>query len=719
VINGTTIAVADPENDCRNKGFCSLPCNGGDCASERDCSDASVCDDDFFDYTVGKCVDTSLEVQECGQSQYDNDTARVFVGLGCYEPLADETQCLNEVPGGRWVTRTRSEQECLDLNRIYCYTDPETYVTNMTISECTAIGGDWGYMFGWIFHWQTAQWSLGSPITLQWLNRSVDLAYGEAKLAWDTDRLLLNTPNVIADLYSIEQSAAAKCRAGQASELINAIACSCASDGERSNACFEQYNPTTALTQQVICRGVQNYIFLQQADVVIEPNDVLMQSSICTLVQNSIVGASEFEVMTNNELSNFFLRFARDTYRIVQNANNATIGKIVSDGLAFDFNADAEILRARICMEGDVTAVDLAKFGVADVGLADWSTKSITPMSLPVIWNGTHLCAYVYNITDNDAELNTNIYFFIQRVENWQEQLPQMEFTQAELGLIISLIICYTFTLGFSGYRIIEMIRYGYVAQIKILIYCFLAGLFLVRLLYFLLLVGNVFAIESRGDYVLIELPSFLYFSTLSVYVIVWAVSLRSALDMGNDTKRLLQRATLIVNGSIYLIFILLIILYETLRPAPVVECNGLLVTNDLTTSSGIALAYRLFVTSISFALMLCFAIYGIKATRLMGRNSQIKSKNTAKNKTMQTTAISASGLLVQCIYFLLLLVVNFQNNILSLAVLFVVEIGVGVTLLVLTDVRKKISSTSGTRMQSRTGGSSTNSSGTNHSSKL
>jgi hypothetical protein len=53
------------------------------------------------------------------------------------------------------------------------------------------------------------------------------------------------------------------------------------------------------------------------------------------------------------------------------------------------------------------------------------------------------------------------------------------EFTQAELGLIISLIICYTFTLGFSGYRIIEMIRYGYVAQIKILIYCFLAGLFL------------------------------------------------------------------------------------------------------------------------------------------------------------------------------------------------------------------------------------------------
>ncbi len=81
------------------------------------------------------------------------------------------------------------------------------------------------------------------------------------------------------------------------------------------------------------------------------------------------------------------------------------------------------------------------------------------------------------------------------------------------------------------------MIRFHFLAQIKILIYCFLAGLFLgtsasgnwdgahfllVRLLFFLLLVGNVFVTDSRGDYVLIELPSFLYFSTLSIYVIVW-----------------------------------------------------------------------------------------------------------------------------------------------------------------------------------------------------
>jgi hypothetical protein len=91
-------------------GFCSAPCYDGDvpvdCASAPECFLTGYCNDYFFDNVIGKCIDTSSEEFGCGQSQYDNETAREFViGLGCYEPLAtDETQCLTEVPGGRWVT---------------------------------------------------------------------------------------------------------------------------------------------------------------------------------------------------------------------------------------------------------------------------------------------------------------------------------------------------------------------------------------------------------------------------------------------------------------------------------------------------------------------------------------------------------------------------------------------------------------------------------------
>jgi hypothetical protein len=59
---------------------------------------------------------------------------------------------------------------------------------------------------------------------------------------------------------------------------------------------------------------------------------------------------------------------------------------------------------------------------------------------------------------------------------------------------------------------------------------------------------------------------------------------MRSTLDVGKGTKKLLHRVTLSVNAAIYLLFIVLIILYETLQPAPVIECNGLLITYDIAT---------------------------------------------------------------------------------------------------------------------------------------
>ncbi len=47
--------------------------------------------------------------------------------------------------------------------------------------------------------------------------------------------------------------------------------------------------------------------------------------------------------------------------------------------------------------------------------------------------------------------------------------------------------------------------------------------MFLVRLLFYLLSVGGVFATQNaHGVYILVELPSFLYFSALSFFVVLW-----------------------------------------------------------------------------------------------------------------------------------------------------------------------------------------------------
>lgn len=124
--NGTVLNISDPVSlslpvdivdvnliflqlECQSMAFCSEKCidNGlqVDCVSEAECLLAGICNDAYFDYEIGKCIDTSVETFECGLSQFDNATAREFIrGMGCYEPLATtEEECLTQVPWGRWV----------------------------------------------------------------------------------------------------------------------------------------------------------------------------------------------------------------------------------------------------------------------------------------------------------------------------------------------------------------------------------------------------------------------------------------------------------------------------------------------------------------------------------------------------------------------------------------------------------------------------------------
>ncbi len=91
---------------------------------------------------------------------------------------------------------------------------------------------------------------------------------------------------------------------------------------------------------------------------------------MCTLLQNAIISANEFNVVQQDKLSNFFLSFNADNNeRSIRNSNNATIGKIASDGLSFDFDSEGVIERALICIQGDVSSIDTNKYSVADVGL--------------------------------------------------------------------------------------------------------------------------------------------------------------------------------------------------------------------------------------------------------------------------------------------------------------------------------------------------------------
>jgi hypothetical protein len=94
------------------------------------------------------------------------------------------------------------------------------------------------------------------------------------------------------------------------------------------------------------------------------------------------------------------------------------------------------------------------------------------------------------------------------------------------LALIIICIIFYAFCAAFTLAKAIIIMQLRKWHQLTYVVLLILCALCVVRLLFFLLTVGG--AVLSAGDYVIIELPSFLYFSALSFFVIIWYVDLEA-----------------------------------------------------------------------------------------------------------------------------------------------------------------------------------------------
>jgi len=69
----------------------------------------------------------------------------------------------------------------------------------------------------------------------------------------------------------------------------------------------------------------------------------------------------------------------------------------------------------------------------------------------------------------------------------------------------------------------------------------------------------------------------------------------------------------LIVNGILYVVFILLIILYELFVDDTEVKCGGRIVEESVRTAQIISIMYRSFVCAVAVIFGLSFSIYGMK----------------------------------------------------------------------------------------------------------
>jgi hypothetical protein len=701
ILHDKTVVV---DSNCATTMRCNATCWTGNtpraCADETECTSSGDCIGDEFLGSSGACVFemSPFQIPACGTNKL-NTNPTVPTNLGCVDQsISTPVQCQNN--NGTWMTPPRTEAECAahGFGCIETFVD-EAFINGFMMTfkneaDCQAVGGNYVP----VLTWRAGTWEGGIVKDLEWVPRALYQPYSMNQTL-DFVSLYEEISVAIESKYAFELKTQSKCFYGQQLDLLNVISCSCNPSGLASEQCFASWDPTSTDGVNVICQGVNGTLTANNA-LAYYSADTLDAPSTCITVGIGAVAIGEFRYSTPDALSSFLVDFSQDNSYSFTNDLGSIVGRLIGDGVSFRFT-DASLRNVEICVNVDNVpdSFVLSNYPVLDFATVDVSTNDVKPLGIEVRVNETVYCSTVALIEPTD----NIVYFPVVRVENWSTDRPSLPLTDSELALLIISIVCYAFCFVYCLVKAAMILRYKLHKQLNFAVILLLGALCLVRLLFYLLSVGGVFATQnSHGVYILVELPSFIYFSALSFFVVLWVFTMRlirkPSISRSVMNKRII-RVVAILNAVLYAVFIVLIILYETLPDGDNSICGGRLITRDLSTRQSIAMVYRLIVSILSFALGAGYLINGFRVYGNMVQSDKKSARSSDKHGTKKrifwTATICAIGLLLQCGFLLGLLFSGYRNNTVAMAVLIAVEvvpITTVVSILRIIDAKQKLS---------------------------
>jgi len=221
----------------------------------------------------------------------------------------------------------------------------------------------------------------------------------------------------------------------------------------------------------------------------------------------------------------------------------------------------------------------------------------------------------------------------------------------------------------------LEMIFFQFQWVDTVLVIVFLFLLNCVRTIYFILLATEVLIdAPSWISVILVELPSFFYFSAFCVIVSLWLIIHRASLKVEKFSRTTFIGLFLIINFILYSLFVILIVVFYSVPSADNSICGGRLYTSQEWPDSRIvAVVYRCFVALVSLLVALSFIVIGLF---LYISFLNVPAKQSKNRKIMVTVmgGVSTIGLISLSIFLVILVIINNQNNYASIIVLLCVE---------------------------------------------
>jgi len=397
----------------------------------------------------------------------------------------------------------------------------------------------------------------------------------------------------------------------------------------------------------------------------------------------------------------------------VLNSHNVQVGELVGDGLRIKLQRS--LLRAagtqpvlvrgvQICIEARraVTDVD-ARFTEYDLGVLQGSAVVPQNAAVFLVKSGLFLsvCAtqdVVVKVDPATQRLNATItYYPIMRMPAWESEdgkgfdtwLTVVLYVAASLYALVAFVSVAT---AASMVWVLPTLKPTMVIPACIALFTAL------RAVYFYLLVVGVFGDNpTMTEYVLVELPTLLFFCAFTMLVWAWCEICWSAskLSSGGAVSCTRLRVTLLVlvllNATLLCLFILFTGLYQAMpdfEVQPAVNAVTCGVRTTSTARSGesqypnnqskeqfvVSVVYHTIIVAFTLSVALGLLIYGWRLFFLL-RETEMQ-KSLVKLKVFFVANVCAFGFVLHCAYVMTLTVEdNFDTTPFTLVFIFLAEL--------------------------------------------
>jgi hypothetical protein len=585
----------------------------------------------------------------------------------------------------RWITVAKTQQDCINYGTFCELDEPipaglDTYTNIYSFNnECANTQN--------LFKWTAGRWLPGQPRRTVVVTSNVSTRFkGGPRIGLNLPRILSNLSKAVDKLESLKAQSSAFCYNSYKKSLDELI-CICVNDKNRS-----QYNDTFCYQSK---GNVTTVGVACDADSTIIAGDLQLIFSTSSLplatCENLYISAASIVTYQNRDiipLRTLLVNYQEDSEYAIRNQQLAIYGKVLTTGYSADFNA--KITNITLCIKlsplRDSYINQLDKYPIIDI--AKRSINSLPDDLIPLdvnitLMNETNVfCAQL-----NKFEAN-QIYYFIQRMNQSYITVERLVFSSGEIAYISVLLAFYCFGLMaiiirsiYLIYVYIKIRNIGYAPLRLGIVLFFMACFFIFRIVLFSFLLTKVLLDPSATraiNYLLFEFPLLLYFAFVTNYICIWITLLTVLKNYTVDHQkkfRIANSVSIFVNIAIFILFIIIIILFQTIISSPYYICGGTILLYDTNQSFALLLSYRIIFSVIAVILGITLFITSIKLIEHLD-NPENNYTWFAKARLYIISIAGGLGLIAQAIYFLIITATQSTPiNYVSLTILLIVEI--------------------------------------------